>query len=137
MDTGLELTAKRANNLNACVNCLFADNRRGAIRLRGNGSTLIANSDFVRNEGNPLIDSDQPVGIVSSRFVAGSSGSMLDADAICEACRFQSAAGSQATIARAGVRVILLDSEASMPLGANASGCWSIAASPAVRTRAC
>jgi hypothetical protein len=123
VDTGLELIAKRANNLNACVNCRFADNRRGAIRLRYNGSTLIANSDFIGNGGDPVIASDQPVGIVSSRFHAGAGGSLLDTDAVCEACEFTAVASSRASIAKAGARVVLLNSRAhGIGIGGKVSG---------------
>jgi hypothetical protein len=110
LDTGLMLGAKRANNLNACVNCRFVANRNGAIRLRYSNSTIIANSDFVADTGQPLIRSDQPVGILSSRFTAASSGSLLDVQAICEACEFHAAAQSRALIANPHVRVVLLNS---------------------------
>jgi hypothetical protein len=121
--TGLELIAKRANNLNACVSCRFVRNRRSAIRLKYNGSTVIANSDFIDNQGDPVIASDQPVGIVASRFLAAREGSLLDGDALCESCDFRAPGGSRATIARAGARVMLLNSKAAnLRLGEGVSG---------------
>ncbi len=123
VDTGLELIAKRANNLNACVNCRFVRNRRGAIRLKYNASTVIANSDFIDNGGDPVITSDQPVGIVSSRFVAARAGSLLDGDAICDACDFTAASGSHARVVRTGARAILMNSTAAgIVLGDNVPG---------------
>lgn len=123
LQTGLDLDARRANNLNACINCRFDGNRRAAIRLKHNGSTLVVNSDFIGNGGNPVIQSDQPVGIVASRFVASGNGSLLDGDALCEACTFDAPAGSRATIARAGTRVVLVNSEArGITLGSDVSG---------------
>jgi hypothetical protein len=135
LDTGLELTAGRANNLNACVDCRFAGNRSAAIRLKNNGSTLIANSDFIGNGGNPTIESDQPVGIVSSRFEATGTGSLLDADALCEACDFRAAAGSRASIARSGSRVVLVNSQArDIGLGSNVSGLFVDSRIPGLTT---
>lgn len=118
VQTGLSLLAKRANNLNACVNCLFAHNRDGAIKLQYSNSTLVANSDFIDNGGDPIIQSDLPVGIVGSRFAATRPGSVLDMNAICEACEFTGSAAVGASIARTGARVVLLNSRASgMTLG--------------------
>lgn len=67
VETGMELLAGRANNLNACVNCRFVANRRHAVRLRHSNNTLVANSDFIDCSRSP-IQSDQPVGVVSPRF---------------------------------------------------------------------
>ncbi len=123
MDLGLDLRAKRANNLNACVNCLFRRNRHGAIRLQYSGSTVIANSDFIDNGGDPVISSDQPVGIVASRFIAAGDGSLLDTDAMCEGCEFSARAAGAGTIVRRGGRAILINSRSQgLQLGRDISG---------------
>lgn len=69
VETGLWLVAKRANNLNACVSCRFITFSSTAIRLKHSGNTIIANSDFIGAGGRPVIESDLPVGLVSSRFL--------------------------------------------------------------------
>lgn len=120
--TGLELIAKRANNLNACVDCRFVRNRRSAVRLQYNGSTVLANCDFIGNGGDPVISSDQPVGVVGSRFVAGNAATMLGPQAVCESCRFEGS-GSDVRIAARGARVFIVNSHSSgMPLGSHVSG---------------
>jgi hypothetical protein len=115
---GMELTAKRANGLNACVDCVFRHNRLGAMRLTWNVSTVVANSDFIANGGDPVIASNLPIGIVASRFVDGTGKSFLDSDAICEGCRFLHAAGGVTTVGRDAGRVLLVNSESTgVPLG--------------------
>jgi hypothetical protein len=111
VDQGLQLTARRANGLNACIDCRFENNRSGAVRLVNNLSTVIANSDFVNNGGDPELQSNFPVGVVGSRFVTGErEKSLLDSGAICEGCQFRHAGRTGATIASAGSRVVLLNS---------------------------
>jgi hypothetical protein len=119
---GMELTAKRANGLNACVECLFRRNALGAMRLTYNVSTVVANSDFVANGGDPVIASNLPIGIVGSRFVDGPGKSFLDSDAMCEGCTFTHSTGGITSIGRTGGRVLLIDSQSrSVPLGKLAS----------------
>jgi hypothetical protein len=119
---GMQLEAKRANGLNACIECLFRHNASGAMRLTYNVSTVVANSDFTENGGDPVIASNMPVGIVASRFVDGSAASFLPSDSICEGCQFQHARGVT-NVVRAGGRILLLNSSsAGVPLGQVAAG---------------
>ena len=124
VDKGLQLTARRANGLNACVDCRFEDNRDAAMSLVNNLSTIIANSDFINNGGDPEIQSNFPVGITGSRFVTGvREKSLFDSSAICEGCRLSHSGPVSATIAAAGARVILLNSFApGFALGRGVSG---------------
>jgi hypothetical protein len=121
---GLDLVAKRANGLNACIDCLFRNNTRGAIRLVNNLSTIIANSDFEGGGGDPTIESNFPVGIVGSRLAAGrDTKSFLDADAICEGCVFSDTGALRASIARQGVRILLLNTVSKgIGIGSGTSG---------------
>jgi len=113
VDKGLQLTARRANGLNACIDCRFENNSDAALSLVNNLSTVIANSDFVNNGGDPEIQSNFPVGIAGSRFATGErEKSLLDSGAICEGCLFRHAGRTGATIATAGARVVLLSSSA-------------------------
>jgi len=115
---GMELTAKRANGLNACVECVFRHNRFGAMRLTWNVSTVVANSDFVENGGDPVIASNLPIGIVASRFVDGSGKSFLDSDAICEGCKFLHAGSGITSVGHEGSRLLLINSASTgVPLG--------------------
>lgn len=111
VDVGLDLAAKRANNLNACINCLFARNRRGAARLANNTSTVFANCDFEDNAGQAVLSGDELVGITSSRFTSSRGNPVyLSADAICESCEFHAATPGTATVADPAVRVTLANS---------------------------
>jgi hypothetical protein len=121
---GMDLVAKRANGLNACIECSFRENARGAMRLVNNLSTVIANSDFDDGGGDPVIESNFAVGIVGSRFKAGrETKSFLDTDAICEGCSFTGTGASKASIARGRARVVLMNTTSSnVEIGAEVSG---------------
>jgi hypothetical protein len=115
---GMELTAKRANGLNACIECLFRHNRSAAMRLTWNVSTVVANSDFIGNGGDPVIATNLPIGIVASRFIDGSGKSFLDSDAICEGCKFLHAGDGVTSVGHEGGRVLLINSVSTgVPLG--------------------
>jgi len=116
---GMELTAKRANGLNTCIGCVFRHNRLAAMRLTWNVSTVVANSDFIENGGDPVIASNMPIGIVGSRFIDGPGKSFLDSDSICEGCRFRHAGNGITSVGHEGGRVLLVDSVSTgVPLGA-------------------
>jgi hypothetical protein len=122
VEIGMQLEAKRANGLNACIECLFRHNTAGAMRLTYNVSTVVANSDFIENGGDPVVASNMPIGIVASRFVDGSGKSFLDSDSICEGCQFTHAHG-MTSVARAGGRLLLINSRSTgVPLGNVAAG---------------
>lgn len=119
---GMELTARRANGLNACIECLFDHDDLAAIRATYNVSTVVANSDFVANGGDPVVTSNMPVGIVASRFVDGAAKSFLDSDAICEGCKFLHSATGKTSIGRQGGRLLLINSQSTgVPVGQVAS----------------
>ena len=119
---GMELIAKRANGLNACIECLFEHNEAAAIRATYNVSTVVANSDFVANGGDPVIASNMPIGIVGSRFTDSAAKSFLDSDAMCEGCEFRHSGEGATSIGREGSRLVLIGSRSSVPLGKAASG---------------
>jgi len=121
---GMELTAKRANGLNACIDCRFENNSNGAMRLVNNLSTVIANCDFINNGGDPEIDSNFPVGVAGSRFSVGVREHALLGDGqICEDCSFKSSSARRVTIGASKARLVLMNSRAEgVPLGEGISG---------------
>jgi hypothetical protein len=111
--TAMKLMAKRANGLNACINCRFEGVRNTAIEMINNVSMLVANSDFILSDGAAAIRSNFPVGIVGSRFVTrGGISPVLDSDAICEGCVFEGRARGNVPLAEVGRRVVLMHSRA-------------------------
>ena len=121
---GVELLAKRQNNLNAFVNSVFQGNSENAIELRQTVGTVIANSLFINNGGDPAIQSDRAVGLTSCQFESmASASSMLDNNSICEGCVFERGKASRATIVRAKTHTLLINSRSgTMPLGEAAFG---------------
>ncbi len=86
-ETGIDMAARRANNLNAFIDCQFKENRR--IINQKNSTTIFANSIFVNNEGEPAIESDKPVGIVNSSFSQTEKKTTLfGSNVLCNSCSF-------------------------------------------------
>jgi hypothetical protein len=109
--TGMRLIAKRANGLNACIECRFANFSVSAVELTDNLSTLIANSDFLGSGSGPVIRSNQLLGVVASRFAGvRDKAVVLDADVACEDCRVTAARGAVALMAAPGRQVSLVNS---------------------------
>ena len=92
---GMQMLAKRADGLNACIECRFANFAISAVELENNLSSLFANSDFVGSGSGPVIRSNQLLGIAASRFSAvRDKAVLLDADVACEDCRVVPARGA-------------------------------------------
>jgi hypothetical protein len=109
--TGMQMLAKRANGLNACIECRFASFSISAVELKDNLSTLFANADFVGSGSGPVIRSNQLVGIVGSRFTDVRDGAVvLDADVACEDCRVAGASGAVPMISGGARKVSLANS---------------------------
>lgn len=96
---GVDLKAKRANNLNAFVDSIFKDNAKSAVTMTNSSSTVFANVDFINNGGRPIISSDQPTYFVNSYFRAAKNNvAMLPDDATCEGCVFEKGGATAASI---------------------------------------
>ena len=96
---GVDLKARRANNLNAFVDSVFKGNTKSAATMTNNSSTVFANSDFINNGGNPIISNNKPTYFVNSYFRAVKNNvAMLPDDATCEGCVFEKGGSTVATI---------------------------------------
>jgi hypothetical protein len=121
---GIDFNARRANNLNAFVNCSFRDNLELAVNLHNNNSTIFANTEFINNGGNPVIQSNKPTFFVNSYFKADRNNiSLLPNNATCEDCTFELGGSSSSSIVPKGSRVFLSNSESiNVSLGKPDSG---------------
>ena len=115
----VDMPARRPNNLNTWVECLFQGNRQAAARLTNCTTHLFANCDFIGNGGAPCIQSNRSVAFVSSRFQAGpGGGGLLPRATIAEGCTFQRGEASQATLLGApGTNHFANCTSVDMPLG--------------------
>lgn len=118
-ERGLDLKARRQNNLNACIGCLFENNRRFAADLENNHATLFVSSAFINNGGDPVVRDNQSTLFIGSYFRAGARGrSMVGNGATVEACRFERGGNRHATVVAGPGRVFFFNSSApDMPLG--------------------
>jgi hypothetical protein len=108
---GMQMIAKRANGLNACIECRFADYSISAVELQDNVSTLFANSDFLGSGSGPVIRSNQLVGVVASRFLdVRDKAVVLDADVACEDCRVTAMRGAVPVLTAPGRQISLVNS---------------------------
>lgn len=126
---GVDLRARRANNLNSFVDSVFRGNSHGAVVMTNNSSSVFANTEFAGNGGNPVISSNRPTYFINSYFRALKDNvAMLPEDATCEGCVFQSDSAYGSTILAkrssvessvlGGSRVFLYNSKSvDMPLG--------------------
>ncbi|MGB2823063.1 MAG: hypothetical protein WBF17_18915, partial [Phycisphaerae bacterium] len=95
----VDMPARRPNNLNAWINCLFQDNREAVARLTNCTTHLFANCELIDNGGDPCVQSNRPVHFVSCRFQAGRrGGSMLPKDSSAAGCVFLRGTSSGAKI---------------------------------------
>lgn len=109
--TGMQLLAKRANGLNACIECRFANFSSSAVELLNSLSTLLANSDFLGSGNGPVVRSNQLLGIVASRFSGVHDGAVvLDADVACEDCRVTATRGAVPVLTVPGKQISLVNS---------------------------
>jgi hypothetical protein len=109
--TGMQMLAKRPNNLNACIECRFERYSISAVELLNNSTAIFANSDFVGSGSGPVIQSNQPIGIVASRFSDMENHVVvLDSDVACEDCRVAARSGSTPWLTSPGKRMSLVNS---------------------------
>jgi hypothetical protein len=120
----IDMPARRPNNLNAWINCLFQDNREAVARLTNCTTHLFANCDLTDNGGDPCICSNRPVHFVSCRFRSRRRGrSMLPKDSSAAGCVFRRGTSSRATILSAAGRNHFYNcTSVDMPLGKMHSG---------------
>lgn len=125
----LDLDASRQNTMNAWINTLFKDNTEYVAYMRNSIGTLFANSDFINNGGDPMINMNYHPAFVSAYFRADARGvTMLTEDSTCEGCVFERGSSTRATI-MAGLDVgepnlgfFYNNRSTDMPLGPLASG---------------
>ena len=115
---GLELIANRCNNLNSCINCLFTRCRDGVARMRHSLTTTFANCDFVNNGGDPVIQSDRGIVLVSCRFEAGAgASSLLPSASLAEGCTFEPIGMARCTVVKAPARNHFHNCTSRFPIG--------------------
>ena len=121
--TAADMEAKRTNNLDAFVSCLFSGN--GSVgKFSGHNALLMANCDLINNGGNPTLSS-QVINLVSCYFIAGArgTGAMLTGDVNAEGCMFQRGGSPSATIMTGpGDDYFTNCQSTDMPLGAKNNG---------------
>ncbi len=120
---GLDMPARRPNNLNACIECTFLGCRDAAMRLTNSTTHLLANSQFVGNGGSPTIASNKPVPLVSCRFVIGpKTRSLLPPETLAEGCVFTRGRVGRAAVVADGRVNHFINCRADLPVGALRSG---------------
>ena len=69
----VDLSAHRADNLNAFIYTLFLDNEEGAVYLQNTNTTLFAGSQFIGNGGSAVVNmsNSRYTSFVGSRFIDG------------------------------------------------------------------
>lgn len=87
-EIAIDWQAKRGNNLNAFINCLFKNNRL-AINKNNSVSTIIVNSTFEAVSDQPILRSNIVTGFINSRFINTQPGQILfDGNVLCNHCSF-------------------------------------------------
>lgn len=97
-DVAIDWQAKRGNNLNAFINCLFKNNGL-AINQTNSVSTFFANNVFETASEQPLLRANQVTGFVNSYFVSKQPGNaVFDGNVLCNHCSFDNSAASSGLI---------------------------------------
>lgn len=97
-DVAIDWQAKRGNNLNAFINCLFKNNGL-TINQTNSDSTFFANSVFETASKQPLLSANRVTGFVNSYFVNKQSGNALfDGNVFCNYCNFDNSAANSGLI---------------------------------------
>ncbi len=87
-DIAIDWQAKRGNNLNAFIDCLFKNNRL-TLNLQHTDSAFFANSVFESATNQPLMITDRITGFVNSYFVNKHSGIAPFSNFVyCNHCNF-------------------------------------------------
>ncbi len=121
-----------SNPNETCVFCLFQGNTTRAINLSRSNATLVADSVFINNGGNPTVMSnDFDLSLVGDTFQAdhNGTGAMFAGHAVvCEGCTFRRGASTTATITAAfsfgnpQAATLLNSTSVDMPLGTLPNG---------------
>jgi hypothetical protein len=91
-DIALDWQAKRGNNLNAFINCLFKNNKL-SINATNTDSTIIVNSTFIVASNQPLLQSNRVIGFINSNFINVQPGQVLfNGNVYCNHCSFDNSA---------------------------------------------
>lgn len=122
---GVDMEAVRQDTLNAWINSVFADNKEYAVFMKNGVSTLFANTDFIDNGGDPVVNNDQQTSFVSCRFVGGAlgNGAMLPWGSNVEGSTFEMGGSTRSTIVQNSARAFLTNCRSlDMPIGVFHSG---------------
>jgi hypothetical protein len=92
-DQALDWQAKRGNNLNAFINCLFKNNGL-TLNLNNTDSAFFANSVFETASQQPLMQTNRVTGFVNSYFASKQPNTALFGNfAYCNHCSFDNNSG--------------------------------------------
>jgi hypothetical protein len=115
---GVNLPAKRANNLNAWINCLFQNSTNTAMNLENCKGHLLANCHFINNAGNPTIQNNLNTDFVSCLFRADALGkTMLGTQTCAEGCTFERGTSNSAFLLAASGINSFYNCNVKMPAG--------------------
>lgn len=97
-DVAIDWQAKRGNNLNAFINCLFKNNAQ-TINLTNSDSTFFANSIFETASEQTLLLSNRVTGFVNGYFFGKEPGDPLfNGNVYCNHCNFDNSAAKSGLI---------------------------------------
>lgn len=113
----IDWQAKRGNNLNAFINCLFKNNYQ-AINLTNSDATFFANSLFETASDQPILVSNRLTGFYQSNFISNQSPGFLFKDNIyCNQCIFNNKKAKAKSIVSANsINSYFIKSTLSKPL---------------------
>ncbi len=122
---GVDLDPRRAGNLNAWIDSVFARNTRAAARVHRNNNPIFANVDFLDNAGDPVVANEAGnLDFVSCRFRdEGRATTLIDWFANVEGSTFERSSASTATVLSSvsnparPPRHVFAHSRIAMPLG--------------------
>ena len=116
---GVDFQARRSDNTNAFIECLFQGNTSAAAQLVNNTSSSFANCDFIGNSGDPVIGSNLPTFLMSCHFEGGAGAqSDLPSRSCAEGCVFEPGTAAGSVIVKKPVKNQFYNCIATMPSGA-------------------
>ena len=83
----LDMPGKRGNGLNAFIDSEFRNNGK-VLRAVNPLANFFANSMFINNRGNPILETNKPLGFIKSYFIQTTPGTIFGDNAFCNACYF-------------------------------------------------
>ncbi len=122
--TGVDNVGRRQNNLNAYFESSFRENTKAAFHSEPDASTIIASSEFIDNQGDPVIETTAT--IINCYFRAGEAGvTMLGPSGIVEGSTFELGTSTTAQVlstklkgdARDAPVLTMSNSRSELPLG--------------------